>query len=40
MDKMTKEHKESMYEMLKQVEFYKMQLDDLRRILEKENRKE
>ncbi len=40
MDKMTKDHKESMYEMLKQVEFYKMQLDDLRRILEKENRKE
>ena len=40
MDKMTKEHKESMYEMLKQVEFYKIQLDDLRRILEKENRKE
>lgn len=40
MDKMTKEHKESMYEMFKQVEFYKIQLDDLRRILEKENRKE
>ena len=35
-----KKHQESMNEMMKMVEFYKIQLDDLRRILEKENRKE